>query len=116
MSEGPSAAGEPIALVADGGRFEGLVDCAGRFRIEGAVHGDVVARGALAVGRNASIVGDVDTDELVLEGSLSGHGRARRRARLGPEAELRGELETPSLEIAEGARLAGRVKVAQSAD
>jgi cytoskeletal protein CcmA (bactofilin family) len=96
------------AVVGEGGRFEGLLAFRGRARVDGELRGEVVGPGSLRVGPSARVEARVEVDELVLEGSLEGEARARRRIALASTARVRGELHAPRLAIAEGALLDGR--------
>lgn len=99
----------PLSLVAEGGRFAGLVVFAGDCGIEGAVDGDVRARGRLTVGEKAVIRGRVTADEVVVRGRIEGRVAARSRVELAATAHVLGDVASPKLRTADGCRLEGRL-------
>jgi cytoskeletal protein CcmA (bactofilin family) len=100
---------EPLALVAEGGRFDGLVACAGDFRVEGEVNGDVQARGRLTVGAKAVVRGRVAADEVVVLGRVEGRVEATVRVELAATAHVLGDVASPKLRTSDGCRLEGRL-------
>jgi cytoskeletal protein CcmA (bactofilin family) len=105
----PEAPRAPVPLVAEGGRFAGLVVFAGDFSIEGEVDGDVRARGRLTVGEKAVIRGRVGADEVVVRGRVEGGVGARSRVELAATAHVVGDVASPKLRTSDGARLDGRL-------
>jgi len=98
--------GSPV-LVAVGAEFSGLVALAGPARVDGLLRGELVGPGPLWIGPRANVEANVETDELIVAGTLKGSIRASRRVALEPTARVRGELLAPSLSLAEGAVLEG---------
>ncbi|MEN8182580.1 MAG: polymer-forming cytoskeletal protein [Myxococcota bacterium] len=111
MAESFHPSQDRVPLLPEGGRFEGLVAIGGDARIEGAVDGEIVARGRLEVGEKAQIRARVEAEEVVLEGCLEGEVRARHRVELGPRARLVGVLTTARLVIADGGCFDGRLEM-----
>jgi hypothetical protein len=77
----PRAAGDAgglVALVPEGGRFEGLVATRGDSRLEGAVEGEVVVAGRVEVGEKAQVRARIEADEIVIEGAVEGDVTSRR--------------------------------------
>ena len=99
----------PIPLVAEAGRFEGIVVCRGDFTIEGEVDGDVRARGRLTVGAKAVIRGSVSADEVVVRGRVEGRVEATSRVELAATAHVVGDVASPKLRTSDGCRLEGRL-------
>ena len=99
----------PLPLVAEAGRFEGLVVCSGDFTIEGEVNGDVHARGRLTVGAKAVIRGRVAADEVVVLGRVEGRVEATSRVELAATAHVLGDVVSPKLRTSDGCRLEGRL-------
>lgn len=101
----------PLALVAEGGRFTGLVTFSGDFGIDGEVSGAVVARGRLTVGEKAVIRGRVTADEVVVFGRVEGPLAGRSRVELAATARVSGDVASPRLRTTDGCRLEGRLAV-----
>jgi cytoskeletal protein CcmA (bactofilin family) len=118
-------AGGLVALVPEGGRFEGLVATRGDSRLEGAVEGEVlvagrvevgekVVAGRVEVGEKAQVRARIEADEIVIEGAVEGDVTSRRLVELGPAAVLEGNLDTPRLVTADGCRFDGRLTMTAS--
>ncbi len=101
------AEGAQLVLAA-GAEFSGLVALAGPARVDGLLRGEVIGPGPLWIGPRANVEANVETDELHVAGTLKGAIRASRRVTLEPTARVRGELQAPTLALAEGAVLEGR--------
>jgi cytoskeletal protein CcmA (bactofilin family) len=104
----PELPGDTPVLIAAGAEFHGLLALDGPARIEGALRGEIFGTGPLWVGRRANVEARVETDELLVAGSLAGDVRATRRIALAGTARVRGDLRAPSLSLAEGALVEGR--------
>ena len=111
MEEAPASEPDrtPLALVAEGGRFTGLVCFTGDFAIEGEVNGDVRASGRLTVGEKAVIRGRVSADEIVVRGRVEGRVEARSRVELAASAHVLGDVASPKLRTSDGCRIDGRL-------
>jgi cytoskeletal protein CcmA (bactofilin family) len=104
---GPDAAEAPV-LLKEGAEFSGLLALDGPARIDGRLRGAVIGPGPLWIGPAADVEARVETDELYVAGRLAGEIRISRRLALDSSARVRGDLETPSLSLADGALLEGR--------
>ena len=82
-------------------RFDGAV------RIDGRLEGDVQANGTLEVGAQGVLIGRVHVGTLVNRGTIKGTVVASERVQLLESSVLVGDIHTPRLMIAEGARLQG---------
>lgn len=105
-----------VALVPEGGRFEGLVATRGGFRLEGSVEGEVMAGGRVEVGEKAQVRARIEADEILVDGRVEGDLEARRLVELGARAVVAGKVSTPRLVTADGCRLDGRLEMAVRED
>lgn len=80
---------------------------AGAVRIDGRLEGDVHANGTLEVGAQGVVIGRVHVGTLVNRGTVKGTVVASERVHLLASSVLVGDIHTPRLVIAEGARLQG---------
>lgn len=78
-------------------------------RINGSFEGKLETRGSLTIGENGNVQADIQGDVIVIAGKVTGNLTARTSVSLIPPAVIRGNVETPSLSIAEGAILDGRL-------
>jgi cytoskeletal protein CcmA (bactofilin family) len=100
---------QQLLLVAEDGRFDGLVLCGGDFAIEGEVNGDVLGHASLTVGAKAVIRGRVAADEVVVLGRVEGRVEASSRVELAATAHVLGDVASPKLRTSDGCRLEGRL-------
>lgn len=100
-----------VALVPEGGTFEGLVATRGDSRLEGAVEGEVLVGGRVEVGENAQVRARIEADQIVVAGRVVGDLRARRSVELVSGAVVEGNLTTPRLVAADGSRFDGRLEM-----
>ena len=94
-----------------GSTIEGKVVCKGPTRIAGNVQGEVVADGLVAVDEGAVVAADLNVRAAAIGGRLTGNVNAAERVTLAPTALIEGDIRTPSLSIAEGAQIMGRIDV-----
>ena len=80
--------------------------------IAGRIEGHVRLNGCtLTLGPDSQIVGDVHAGTIVAAGHLEGRVLAANRLEVRATAALQGELTAPSLHIADGAQVHGRVEM-----
>ncbi len=97
-------------LVEAGTRFEGLVAFRGAVRLEGLIVGQVVAVGALWLGKQGELRGRIEADDVTIEGCCEGEIEARHRIELLPGARVRGRMTAPLIVIADGSLFDGAVQ------
>jgi cytoskeletal protein CcmA (bactofilin family) len=80
--------------------------------IEGRFQGKIVLpSGTLTVAKGAKVEADVRVRSLVLQGELKGTVRAAEKAVITETAEMSGDVITPKITIANGARFAGAIRM-----
>jgi cytoskeletal protein CcmA (bactofilin family) len=79
--------------------------------IDGKIEGEVHSDGALTVGENALIKGEIKTRSVVLFGKVEGNITVAERCELKSNAILVGDIEAGTLSIEEGATFMGASKV-----
>ena len=80
--------------------------------VEGRVQGKItVPSGTLTVAKGAKVEADVRVRALVLLGELKGTVRAGERAIISETAEMNGDIITPKITIANGARFTGGIRM-----
>ncbi len=100
--KGAPAVGAINTLLGDGSRFKGTVECEGTMRIDGKVDGKILARDSVIVGETGTIKADVLAPNIVIGGKVTGNVTAENRLELLSGAQLYGDIQTPTLAIAEG--------------
>ncbi|HTQ79276.1 MAG TPA: polymer-forming cytoskeletal protein [Thermoanaerobaculia bacterium] len=91
-----------------GSYLEGELRFDTSFRIDGKFHGKVTSEGDLMVGEGGEIEGELTIGRIFISGTIRGHLRATRRVQIAPSGKVFADIETPSLEIEDGALFEGR--------
>ena len=91
--------------------FKGDFSSEGAMRIDGKVEGKVACKGRLTVGKGATVVGEANVAQAVVEGSVKGNIIAHERVELAPSARVTGDIRAPRLVVGEGAVLQGNVSI-----
>jgi cytoskeletal protein CcmA (bactofilin family) len=80
--------------------------------VEGRVQGKItLPSGTLTVAKGARVEADVRVRALVLHGELKGTVRAAEKAVLSETAEMNGDVISPRITIASGARFTGGIRM-----
>jgi cytoskeletal protein CcmA (bactofilin family) len=80
--------------------------------VEGRVQGKItLPSGTLTVAKGAKVEADVRVRALVLHGELKGTVRAAEKAILSETAEMNGDVISPKITIANGARFTGGIRM-----
>jgi cytoskeletal protein CcmA (bactofilin family) len=95
-------------VLAAGERFDGILAIVGPARIDGELRGQIVGHGPLWVGETGRIEADLALETVHVEGSVRGHIRATARIELLATAFVEGDIEAPTLLVAEGCYWNGR--------
>lgn len=98
-----------------GSSIEGKITCKGPVRFSGDIKGDIAADSLVAIEDGATVTANLDVLEARIGGRVVGNVSAVNRIILDPTARIEGDIYTPSLSIAEGAQVKGRVDVAPDA-
>ncbi len=80
--------------------------------VEGRVHGKIIVpSGTLTIARGAKVEAEIKVRALVLNGELKGTVHAGERALIAETAEMVGDVITPKITIANGARFTGGIRM-----
>ena len=77
----------------------------------GKIEGDVNSEGSLTIGPTGTMQGDILAGRVSVHGVVNGNITVQDRCELRGNAQLIGDLESPSLVIEEGATFIGRSNV-----
>jgi cytoskeletal protein CcmA (bactofilin family) len=89
----------------------GQLRCQETVRIDGKLKGKLHCDKSVIVGQAAIVEADVEGDEVIVAGSVSGNILASRKITLSKTARVIGDLTTPGIVIEEGAKLEGRIMI-----
>ena len=91
--------------------IKGTLKFAGELTFDGKLDGDITSEGALNVGDNAVIKGNVNVSSVVLRGKINGNVTAREKIEIKAKTELFGDIRAPKLIIEEGVTFLGKSEV-----
>jgi cytoskeletal protein CcmA (bactofilin family) len=100
---------EPTTRIAPGFLFEGQLEGKGVYLIEGEVVGEGRIRGIVTLAAGSYWKGNLTADVVLLAGKFEGNLTAEEKIDLAPTAQITGDLTAPSVSIAEGAVVEGRI-------
>lgn len=110
---GRNAKSEIDSLIGIAARIEGDLSFSGGLRIDGEVHGNVIAaEGAdsvLIVSEHARIEGEVRCANLVVNGFISGSVHSTELLELQPKGRIHGDVHYKLLEMHGGALVTGKL-------
>jgi len=100
-------------LIGTGTTIEGNISFSGGLRVDGHVHGDVVASdgkaGTLVLSEQAQIEGEIRVSHVVINGTVVGPVHAGEYLELQSKANVTGDVYYKTLEIQLGAVVQGRL-------
>ena len=100
-------------LIGVGTKIEGNITFVGGLRVDGHIHGDVVASddkpSTLVLSEHAHIEGEVRVSHVVINGTVVGPVHASDYAELQAKANVTGDLFYRTLEMQHGAVVQGRL-------
>src|ERR1035438_6351070 len=91
--------------------IKGTLNFAGELTFDGKLEGDITSEGALNVGDNAVIKGNLNVSSVVLRGKINGNVTAREKIEIKAKTELFGDIRAPRLVIEEGVTFVGKSEV-----
>jgi len=92
-------------------RIKGEVTAREPFLVAGHVEGTIDVDGhTLTVAEGSTVSADVSADTVVIQGTIKGATTAAIKIDIRPTAKLEGEFSAPSISIAEGAIVQGRIE------
>jgi cytoskeletal protein CcmA (bactofilin family) len=102
------------AFIDDAAEIEGKYRCTGTVMLNARFKGEIVSTGTLIIGDQATVEANIDAATVVVSGEVIGKVVATERLELRARATLVGDIETPLLIIAEGARFDGQCRCSTS--
>ncbi|MFN0186663.1 MAG: polymer-forming cytoskeletal protein [Aquabacterium sp.] len=106
------------SLVGEGTSLRGEIRFHGGLRVDGEVHGDVLAADGegslLVISEKARVHGKVKADHVIINGQVVGPVEARELLELQPKARLTGDVRYELLEMHAGALIDGELRSLKS--
>jgi cytoskeletal protein CcmA (bactofilin family) len=98
-----------ISIIGPGMRVVGDCETEGTLRIEGTVEGTIKAGKAVVLGKDGVVVGDVNTQDAVIGGRVTGSIIAESRLELQATCLIEGEVRARRIRLDEGGKVNGKV-------
>jgi cytoskeletal protein CcmA (bactofilin family) len=93
--------------------MRGEISTEGTIRVDGRVEGRVHRADTLILGTNGVLMGDVESREVIIAGTVEGNIVAGGRVELKASATVRGDVRSSAMTLHEGATLNGHVIIAR---
>jgi len=91
--------------------LKGTLKFAGELTFDGKLDGDITSDGALNLGDNAVVKGNLNINSVVLRGKINGNVTAKERIEIKAKTELFGDIRSAKLAIEEGVTFVGKTEV-----
>jgi cytoskeletal protein CcmA (bactofilin family) len=108
------------SLIGEGTALHGEVRFSEGLRIDGEVHGDVVAVGdlpsLLVISEKARVHGKVRAGHVIINGSVVGPVLADELLELQPKARIEGDVRYEAIEMHQGSTIDGEVRALKNTD
>jgi cytoskeletal protein CcmA (bactofilin family) len=102
------------SLIGEGIVLKGTIDFSDGMRVDGEVHGDLMAArdtpSLLVVGAKARVIGKVNADHVIIVGEVIGPVMCTGLLELQPTARIQGDVSYQLLEMHPGAVIDGELK------
>lgn len=108
------------SLICEGTVVQGDVSFVEGLRIDGEIHGSVMANGAvsslLVISENARVHGKVKAAHVIINGEVRGPVHCDALLELQPKARIVGDIRYEMLEMHQGAQVEGELKPLKSSE
>ena len=95
-------------------KFEGDIQGEEDLRVEGRFKGTIKVVGDFFVGQGGVVEAEVEADNIVIQGQITGNVMARKQLEIQSSGQLLGDCVAKSIDIKEGAIFEGRSKMLKS--
>jgi cytoskeletal protein CcmA (bactofilin family) len=98
-----------VSVIGPGMEIVGDIKCDGTVRVEGKVKGSIKATKSVVVGAGGTITGDIETQDVVVAGTVDGTVAGASRVELQETCSVRGDIRSRRIKLDEGGRVEGRL-------
>lgn len=98
-----------VSVVAPGMTILGDVMCDGTVRVEGKIEGSIKATKSVVVGKDGRVTGDIETQDVVVAGTVVGTVAGASRVELQETCKIEGDIRSRRVKLDEGGRIEGRL-------
>ncbi|MFY8216296.1 MAG: bactofilin family protein [Chthoniobacterales bacterium] len=98
-------------VLANDVEIKGTIKFESELIFDGKIDGEILSEGALVIGKNAEVRGEVKTKSVTVHGTVLGNITVSERAELKSSSQLTGDLTAARIVIEEGATFIGKSEV-----
>jgi cytoskeletal protein CcmA (bactofilin family) len=91
--------------------FKGNIRFNGELTFDGKLEGDISSDGALNLGDNAVVKGNITANSVVVRGKITGNVTAREKIDIKSKTELFGDIRSARLVMEDGVTFVGQTEV-----
>jgi cytoskeletal protein CcmA (bactofilin family) len=102
------------SLLSRGVKIEGEIRGEENLHIDGRIKGAVRLKGNILVGNAGIVEAEIEADNVVIQGRVTGNVTARQQLEIQPSGKLIGDCTAGSIDIKEGAVFEGRSNMIRS--
>ncbi len=105
-----------VSVIGPGMEITGDIKCDGTVRIEGRVNGAIRATKSVVVGRGGRVEGDIETQDVVVAGAVTGTVVGASRVELQETCRVEGDIRSRRIKLDEGGQVEGRFQMGKVAE
>lgn len=98
-----------VSVIGPGMEIVGDIKCDGTVRVEGRVKGSIKATKSVVVGKGGRISGDIETQDVVVAGTVDGTVAGASRVELQETCKVQGDIRSRRIKLDEGGTVEGRL-------
>lgn len=106
---------EVVSVIGPGMEIVGDVKSDGTVRVEGRVEGAIRAGKSVVVGKDGVVDGDIETQDVVVAGRVTGTITGESRVELQESCHIEGDIRARRIKLDEGGRVDGRLHMGSEA-
>ena len=103
--------GEVHTLLGRGSEFEGKLTFEGQVRIDGKFSGQIFTKDTLVIGDGARVNAEINAGTVIVNGIVEGNIKATQTIELHQPGRVKGNIETPALQMDKGVIFEGSCKM-----
>jgi cytoskeletal protein CcmA (bactofilin family) len=107
----PTPGGAAKNVLANDVEIKGTIKFENELIFDGKIEGEIISEGALVIGKNAEVRGEVKTKAVTVHGTVFGNITVTEKAELKASSQLTGDLKATRIIIEEGATFIGKSEV-----
>lgn len=105
-----------VSVIGPGMEIVGDIKCDGTVRVEGRVEGAIRAKKSVVVGKDGTVEGDIETQDVVVAGTVTGTVAGASRVELQDTCRVEGDIRSRRIKLDEGGRVEGRLHMGTEAE